>query len=181
EYTAVWGVDGSTVFAAHRFGGILRYDGKAWTRVYDASAGGKHIIWGASANDIWAIGEHGRIARYDGTNWDDSELLPGKDPAPAGIWGSAPDDVWVVGENRVWHWDGSAWGQEVLSTLRDGLAVWGTGAKDLYIVGKKGMAFHNDGAGWTDIHAEHPWKFTSLWGDGTTLRAVGEHATIMVR
>ena len=59
--------------------------------------------------------------------------------------------------------------------------MWGRAANDVYIVGGNGMAFHYDGAAWTDIRAEHDWTFNAIWGDAAQIRAVGDLGTISVR
>ncbi len=58
-------------------------------------------------------------------------------------------------------------------------AIWGSGAKDIYVVGDQGMILHYDGATWlpTPFGADH---LRGVWGSGPTdIHAVGDNGTTL--
>lgn len=182
DLRGVWGVDADTVYAVGD-GYILRANGSAWEDVESVPTD-LVGIWGSGAEDIWAVGDDGRLVHYDGVTWDDFDSLPDAGAVTiqvAGIWGSAADHIVVAGGQSVWRFDGATWSGETLVTPNTLNAVFGRSAEDVYLVGQNGEAFHNDGSGWTDLHAEHSWTFHAVWGDASGLRAVGDLGTISVR
>jgi hypothetical protein len=45
-------------------------------------------------------------------------------------------------------------------------AIWGSGAKDVWIVGSRGITLHNTGGGWMQVDAQTMDNFTGIWGTG---------------
>lgn len=134
---AIWGADGSHVFALLENGDVGQFDGTSWTVTAAPARAVLRDIWGASPTDVWAVGEGGTIVHFDGTSWTTvarGSGDPNTDPtAPTntfyGIWGSSADDVWAVFDDLITddpaqccehrsglvHWNGSSW--KVAQTL----------------------------------------------------------------
>ena len=90
----VWGSGTSDVWAVGS-GGIVHWDGSAWTAVL--SGIGPSGIWGSGASDVWAVGGSGIILHWDGSAW--ASVPSCTTGYLFGVWGSGASDVWAVGES----------------------------------------------------------------------------------
>lgn len=93
------------------------------------------------------------------------------------VWSAGDGVVWAVGfvqhsnqvpTGTVFRWDGSAW-TVVFETDKELLAIWGSGATDIWVGGAGGL-FHGKGAssdalGWTKVRSE---PISSIWGSSAT-------------
>ncbi len=67
--TALWGSADDDVHAGTYRGIMYRWDGAAWTEVFDAGDAGVGRMHGLAANDVYATGYDGLILRWDGNVW----------------------------------------------------------------------------------------------------------------
>jgi hypothetical protein len=97
-------------------GGILSWNGKAWTT---QQVSGALELWGitaVSATDAWAVGysnnETAFALHWDGTSWQD-ESPPNQEANLLAVAASGPDDVWTLGFASTGvvadRWNGSSW------------------------------------------------------------------------
>ncbi len=63
----LWGIWGSSykdIYVVGGSGGIIHYDGTAWTAITSPTTNNLSGIWGACANDIFAVGDQGTILHF---------------------------------------------------------------------------------------------------------------------
>lgn len=138
---------------------ILHWDGARWSTV--ATHRGELTAVAASASDeAWITGiydSHGIILRWDGTQWQDDPKLLSNVPMSLSV--QSRDDVWLAawytlgsspGTTKLQHWDGTGW-QSVSYSANPTLAVWGSGARDVWTSGEGAAFSHWDGATWTRV------------------------------
>ncbi|MDZ4694360.1 MAG: hypothetical protein SGI86_04370 [Deltaproteobacteria bacterium] len=146
---------------------VLHFDGTRWVRNEPPIA---HQLWwahGFVGGPVFVSGAGGVIARHDpaGTWTVFDTGYPGT--IFYGIWGAAPNDMYAVGGTDfavtpnegdvILHWNGVEWSRirvavldaKPMSAQKDLFKVWGTSAKDVFIVGGSGIILHSDGTGWT--------------------------------
>jgi hypothetical protein len=138
------------------------------------AASGYNAIWGSSADDLFAVGPG--VVHWDGTAWTTMDA-----PAPGtpGASGSSDDSPPTPPPGGVpFPQPGAGW-----------TGVWGSGPKDLWVVGGHKLA-HWDGSNWstwwltffgemptffrgasgTEADAgpadPTPWTFLGVWGTG---------------
>jgi hypothetical protein len=78
----------------------------------------------------------------------------------------------------VWHFDGSAWTVEDLSSVRaQGVPtlfkVWGRARDDVYAVGRLGVVLHFDGDGWSEVSSNTIRPLFTVHGNATHTVASG--------
>jgi hypothetical protein len=141
---------------------------EAWCPQASADTRALRSVWGSSESDVWAVGDDGAIAHFDGAAWSlETRVNQPIKTDLYGVWGTAKDDVWAVGQaGAIAHFDGAAWsviaagGDDFCRNTTTGTvcsgslrAVWGSGAKDVWAVGKSGgdksILSHWDGAVWS--------------------------------
>jgi hypothetical protein len=192
ELDAVWGSAPDDVWAGGHSGGLVHWDGAAWSTVDSATVSHIGGIWGAAADDVWAvaggIGGAGaaNLVHWDGNAW--SAVDAGTPDNLHGIWGSAADDVWAVGgsgvEGVIVHYDGAAWSSFMTSPTYSLRAVAGSGPADVWAVGGRFGPFdgndesilHFAAAGaWTPVSSAAPGKeLLAVWSaDGGSAWAMG--------
>ncbi|HJQ12666.1 MAG TPA: hypothetical protein VJ840_16675 [Gemmatimonadaceae bacterium] len=134
---SVWGVASATtprVFAVGDAGTILTYDGTSWQAQSSGTTQTLRSVWGTSATDVFAVGDGGLILHYDGTRWSTQNS---SGHTLYGVWGTSPTSVFAVGDGpTVLYYDGSTWTAKSVGIPIDLRAVWGSGANDVYAVGK---------------------------------------------
>ena len=126
-------------------GTILHWNGTVAMAQASPSTQDLWGVWGSSPSDLWAVGGNGRnpgeatLLHFDGTSWQLVPLPVLQRPnvyALYKVWGSAPSDVWVVGQRGVvLRFDGSSWREELVGASDDLIAVWGTDADHVAMVG----------------------------------------------
>lgn len=183
----LWAVGGTTAQ-----GGLLRYDGAAWSKV-PVAPGTPLLNWchATAANDVMFVGSKGTALRWDGATMTSLPVPTTQDLW--GVWGAAAGDRWAVGgagmkdgDATILHWDGVAWTPSPVPPLKRArvyqfLKVWGTAADDVYVVGQRGVVLRWDGAAWTELFVGASDDLVSLWGTGPNrIVAVGGRANGIV-
>lgn len=168
-------------------------------------------VWGAGANDVWAFSTsellHSDGWTEDGPRWSVFNVGTKFDTtsfAPKYLWGSGPSDIWmllatnpVVGLATYKCWHATGWTDGGVPSLvgamdhyksanqgANFLAAWGTGARDVWLVGESGRIMHTDGywggmAEWTQSNSNTRSHLNGVWGTATDdVWAVGERGTI---
>jgi hypothetical protein len=120
----VWSDTQGSAWAVSEEGGILRWDGLAWS-VHFTNMTKLVSIWGSGPNDLWAGGPGG-LLHGDGTEWRPVPLEAEGDEA-LDITGGAASDVWVAGKSaggrpRVFHVAGAG-GAVTSEPIEDALAA----------------------------------------------------------
>lgn len=171
-------------------------DGEGPTGWHDAAIDGEDAyyssVWGTSGDDLFVVGgvRSALIYHFDGESWERMQP-PDKTPALIWVFGFAPDDVYAVGERGAFiHYDGAEWSMLDSNTSKVLWGAWGTGPENLWLVGGEiGMGrptirrwngsesevFEVDPAEYDEnVHA-----LFKVWGDGSTVYAVGQLGTIL--
>ncbi|HEU4559640.1 MAG TPA: hypothetical protein VFS20_17440, partial [Longimicrobium sp.] len=133
ELFAVWGSDGTNVWAVGGFGSVAHWTGGQWNEVEIPGVGEEDLyaIWGSSAGNVWTVGMNGTIAHYDGVDWS-TQAVDGFADGLYGVWGSGPNDVWAVGDaGTILHHDGAEWSVATTLPVIAFVSVWGTGPNDV--------------------------------------------------
>ncbi len=176
----IWGSSGSNIYATMDGGGVLHYNGTAWSISTSVIAGANTLrgIWGSSVTDIYiaggGLGSAGSISHYDGTGW--TATSSGVNSWMIGVWGSGPNDVFAVGYNgEIIHNSGSGWSAMTSGSTVDLYSVWGSTANDVYAVGSSGTILHYNGTSWSAVSSPTTGHLTSVWGSSATdIFAVGD-------
>jgi len=193
SHTDMWGAADPTLFSVGDAGMIYRKTSTSPSASFSylsySGIGNKKdfkAIWGAKANYMWVVGNAGTIyhckssctttsswsAVTSGTTWNLRDL-----------YGFSTTDVWAVGYNgTVLQFNGTTWKAHKLTTKSYFNAIWGTSAKNLYVVGhpvfkKDESAYHYNGTKWTKINPPRTSYLNDIWGDSTgkTIYAVGRY------
>jgi hypothetical protein len=168
----LWGTPDGHLFAVGSGGGVLHFDGTAWTRMDAGPGEDLSAVWGAAADDLFAVGSWwGGIHHFDGTAW--TRMETGISTPLYGIWGSSAADVFAVGYDAILHYDGLAWRTMPAggATLRD---VWGASGTDVFAAGAGGAVLHYDGSAWQPLETGTTDDFHALWGfSGEDVYVVG--------
>ncbi|HPC47929.1 MAG TPA: Ig-like domain-containing protein, partial [Deltaproteobacteria bacterium] len=133
--TAIWGTSRETVFAAGSLGGILRFDGTTWSKVFDTGGTAVNALWGTSSRDVFAAGQNGSIHRYDGTSW--KALASGTASDLNAAWGSTSGKVYFAGDSGtiVAYTRADTFAPRVLcSSPADGSSGVSTGSRVIFTV-----------------------------------------------
>ena len=146
---AIWGDSEGSVFAVAGVGGVLTYDGSAWSVAYPFVGTRMFDIWGTSDTDVFAVGSTGSIFHYDGTAW--GPMNSGATSALRAAWGSSANNVYAVGdEATIIRYDGVTWTK---MQLPDDMPVgrftdvWGSSKNDVFLSGNSAI-LHYDGTSW---------------------------------
>lgn len=156
-------------------GAVHRYDGARWSPV-STGIDTPLLNWvhTFSGSDVTVVGNRGTVLHYDGAQWT-------RQSAPTtehlwGVWGAAPNDLWAVGGTgqldgvpTIVHYDGARWTSASVPTLQRAdvhafFKVWGTSARNIYVVGQRGVILHYDGAAWSEQSSGATDDLVSLWG-----------------
>jgi hypothetical protein len=168
-------------------------------------------IWGSGPNDVWAYSAN-ELLHTDGWNdsetvWSTFEVIRKVDRLEGsirGLWGSSATDVWMlVGSTpggiglqsgKCWRsagWDGGT--PQMIAALdhyktstagTNFVGMWGSGPRDIWIVGESGRILHTDGywggmAEWTLTNSNTRSHLNAVWGTASdNVWAVGEDGTI---
>jgi hypothetical protein len=155
--------EGEQAWAAGTTGGLLHFDGSAWS-VLEERAEGFAGMWASGATDMWFVDEYGYARHWNGDEWTEEFLGVGD---LAAIHGSSGDNIFVVGtDERVFHYDGD-WQLVHSASQGDWLtAVWTSGPTDTWAGGSDAVLHHCDGATW-DTYPTPTWQWiTGIWGSG---------------
>lgn len=191
--TAIHGA-GEDLAVAVGLYGVLRWDGRAWSRIGEPRLPDLAQVRGRSADDVVAIGGPS-VVHFDGTGWTEEREPPPR-AALRAVWGRAPDDAWAVGDGgRILRITGATVAPVASPTQVDLRAAWGASADAIWAVGDGGAIVRWDGARWrleespTDraLFAISGTSASDVWAggsDGVLLRrdaagwSVVEHALV---
>ena len=158
---SVWGDGARDVFVS---GGSLggtppavvdHFDGDRWTDLAPPTQSTLWWVFGLSASDLWVVGEQGTALHWDGHAF--TSFPTGTQATLFGVWGAAHDDLWAVGgvpdaSSVAIHFDGVRWSPATLPPLGGSFfKVWGTSARDVFVVGQLATILHYDGSAWTPM------------------------------
>jgi hypothetical protein len=141
-----------------------------------------HWAHAFAADDVFVVGKRGTVLRFDGRDWSRQDAPSTQDLW--GVWGAAPDDVWAVGGDglseghaTLLHWDGAGWSEVDQPALARPhvwawYKVWGSSARDVYVVGQSGGALHYDGSAWRELALGTAEDLIAVWGTGPDRVAV---------
>lgn len=202
NFEAVWGSGPNDVWAAGTSWALefWHWDGTSWTPVPSTDQPGGYLvayawgIWGSGSQDVWAVGSTATsgVLHWDGTAWRFNYLVPasGQSSGMTAVWGSGPDDVWAVGGGddtgsklmaaSVFHWDGTAWTQNLSGLPSELSGIWGSASNDVWVAGNNGLIAHWDGSSWTQYASGTTEYLTGVWGSGPSdVWAVGYGGTVL--
>lgn len=165
----------------------------SWGRSERDGGPSRDLLTNAGASDLWLAGR----SEDDGTTSlehvvvNDGGVLTSKTIAPPaadgmlfvnGLYASAKDEVWIaanVNGGRVYRGaaipdGGFAWDESLATnpdTFTDLPALWGSGAKDLWVLASRSEHYHrgalpDGGAAWTASPNHATTTLTSIWGSG---------------
>ena len=182
----LWGSSGTNVVAvgtADNYstapGAILRFDGKAWSRVQAGTLPKLEHIWGSSASNIFVAGyeyvankEVARLLRYDGQAW--SNLALAKLQRVTAVWGSSGKEINVIGYDTVaarktfrhLRFDGTSWTDISLNEVGALTAVWLAAMDDVVAVGPVGKVARYDGKQWRVATSAVDLTLGDAWASG---------------
>lgn len=170
------------------------WNGASWSDFPPNLAANAFSIWGSGPNDVWAMGgtASSGFFHWDGNAWTFDFFHPsaGASYSMEAAWGIAPNDVWAVGGGddtgqglsaaSVFHWDGTAWTQNISGLSAPLLAVWGTASNNVWTVGFGGLIAHWDGNKWTPVSSGTAQMLQGIWGSGANdIWAVGTAGTVL--
>jgi len=177
----IWGTDENNVFAAGDGRVILHFDGSQWQVVqqyFDDSS--IYAIWGPDDNNIFAVGgdlNGGLLLKKNNDIWEKQEqnfyhwlnAIDGNN-----------DNVMIVGEYGSvasvqipeTQWNTIVQGQGDLKS------IWGRHANDIFAVGDNQFKHYTNGA-WQAITLTEWQVLNSVYGDYTTVFAVGYNGTVL--
>ncbi len=165
DFTGVFGLTSTNVYAVTSDGEVLHYDGASWTEVYDRAADRSlSDVWCAGLTNIIAVGENGGIIRWDGASWSEDSMI-GEDFTS--VWGTAYNNIYVCGGEQIWRYTGS-W------LLDESVGGWeleeihGSGPNDIWAVGPSELAVHWDGTSWTEASGWSENSFHAVWAQSAT-------------
>jgi cysteine-rich repeat protein len=165
----VWGSSDASIFAAGERGLTLFYDGQAWRTLSSDTDSTVKEIWGVPGYGLVGVAPNGFILRLDGWSW---MPLPPPESSDSmrDLWVHEPDDIYGVFDAppHLRHFDGSAWsGVDIDGLLPSGGAaglrgLWGTPARDLYVVGDDKLVLRHSPAGWERLDIPGPFPASDL-------------------
>lgn len=159
----VWGTGTSDVWVSYDPGGLLHYDGVAWTDVsVPLGATPVRAVWGTGRSDLWVSFNTNlpKLWHFDGTKFTAPVATTS---LPVAMWGAAKNDFFLSDGDHLYHCDGNTLTMEFTQLMANFVALWGSGASDVFAVGIGGWIAHYDGTRWTDSMVG---SFDTVWGNG---------------
>lgn len=166
---AVWGADGTDVFAVGEQGMAFHYDGHAWLQKDSGTNSDLNDVWGYSSDNLIAVGAKGVMLRYEGIQWE--QVASGTEMNLNAVRGDAQGRFYIVGDGgSIICYDGETCTPMISGTDHDLTGVWAGENGSLYVVGK-GPVFlvYNEGA-WlpAGIMPENVDTIWGIWGSSQT-------------
>ena len=123
------------LFAACLEGGVLRFDGTAWTDILGDSGEELKGVWCDAFNTVYAVGKDGAILRRDEGGWVSTDS--GTDDNLADIWGRSADDIFAIVKFRdhVLNFDGVTWNADPIGLGNLSLYALHGDSDTIYAVG----------------------------------------------
>lgn len=174
----------SDVWMLRAGGQVLHFDGATWTRdQVPTAASGLTTIAPAGEDAVWVGGGGGEIHLGRGGAWVQRSghiYSPGLSTLNE-VFAVASDDVWACGDYQTLHWDGIVWRSQGPDTITCG-ALFGTGADDIWMLGKLGVVLHYDGKTWGRVVTLPDAKFSAGFSISKSLAyAVGSTPGVIYR
>lgn len=205
----LWIAGPGDVWTAGDEGLVRRWVGGRWYESFVGRRRNLTSVWGTGPTEVWVHGCGDALWRWNGKRWSRVSV-----PIPAEhhsvclrFWGASSGDVWAVSLWSVLHWNGRRWSKAPNSTQHepgsgdplldvplwssDDLSdVWGSGAADIWAVGKQGggpyhdgypLLLHWDGRQWIRLAAP-PGEggLGAVWGTAADdVWAVGSHGLVL--
>jgi hypothetical protein len=172
----IWGSSATDVFVVGDMGAIVHWDGTQWIKMKVSFQSKLRAVAGSSAAEVFAVGDGGAIERYTGAGWAEPLMASGASQL-RDLWVAAPDELYAVGDtgsSAIFHYRAGSWGTpEMSSTNIPGtlVGVWGRSATDVFAVGQ--LAATHRTTTWTTISAGAIGEAVAVWGDASTVYAVG--------
>jgi photosystem II stability/assembly factor-like uncharacterized protein len=199
--SAIWGTGPKDVYAVGAAGLVIHYDGAAWTVQNVAPVSYNDMSYAASSNfsGVSGTGPNNVFASSIGGPTDGVFHSTGGDTTwvLVGLGGYDWSSIWfdpVSGEGfatrnlglYVVHNSGrspSDWSEQPAPSPGQLDAVWGSDAKDVYVVGELGAILHFDTTGkWTAQASGTTNRLRAIWGPSAAdVYAVGSGGTIVRR
>lgn len=146
--------------------------GKTWSRIpmesEDKGGSDLNAIWGMDGK-LFIAGEGGAIllSTDQGKTWERHQIAT---PALTKVFGVSPNDIYAVGYGAILHGDGKErWATLKTNTDIEFVSVWGSGPKDVYLLGAFGELWHSVDGGDT-------WKVTQVQTNGRAAQIWGSSA-----
>ncbi len=193
-FLSTWGSSSDDRYAAGgtpEEGRIYHFDGKSWTReTLPTDTPLVNWVFGFGPSDVFAVTNAGGVLHFDGDAWTADDTPTNEDLW--GVWGAARDDLWAVGgsgsrqaQATLLHYDGENWSEVPTEIDRPGVhayfKVWGTSARNVYVVGQNGVMQHFNGTSWTELNVGASDDLIALWGTGPkNIVAVGGRSSAIV-
>jgi cysteine-rich repeat protein len=163
-FEAVWGRDGSEMWAVGHGGVIMRYAERDWVREAEGLTGADLFdVWGSEDGDVFAVGADGTILRRYQNEWTIMSA-PQQDDLYT-LWGSGRDSVFAAGERGVTlFYDGQSWRALAAGTDLDLIDMSRVPGYGLVGVAPNGFILRLDGWSWMPLPAPAASdSLRSLW------------------
>ena len=177
ELNAVWTTGADDVWIGSEAGKYRHWQGTQWDE-FSSFEKRDVFAFAGDASELLSFGEHGLVERFDGTVWNtETQPMPvsalGRSgntlwaageavykKSEGGAWQKVQDQgfesLWVISDTDVWgagktvsHFDGQSW-TDVLSG-EPYYDVWASGAKDVWVVSRKGKVLRYDGTAFAEV------------------------------
>lgn len=167
----IWGSSGSDVYAVGNTGVLLHYNGSSWSEVSNSATEDLLGIDGISGSDIYAVGDHPfdpkipEVLHFDGDEW--SSIDPGLTWEKfVDVWCNGMNDIYVASTHDVYHFDGSSWIHESMTTSILHYCIWGLSESCIWTGNAIGSFDHFDGSEWmhVDLGREPYCSVYGIWG-----------------
>ncbi|MFO0578373.1 MAG: hypothetical protein U1A78_30575 [Polyangia bacterium] len=194
---SVWGSGPNDVWAVGdseqsvQRGGVLHWDGTAWTR----QAINTHYllvgVTGIGPNEAYFAGglvgsitdpepRLPRVARWDGTSWTGLTSGP---TVLNGLVASGPGEVWLASWGSLCRLEGSRCVEfpiEGDNSLGTAISGWSSSPSDVWFVGSGGFMVHWDGTTLRRVPSGTDQTLYAIWGSGPDdIWAAGDSGVIL--
>ncbi len=195
-FYTMWGDSASNVWAggnAAQGSGTLRYprarrfDGKGWSDASKQLLGNSQsyasAFWGVGPTNVWSVVTGNTLSRrfrWDGTKWNDVGIAYHK--GLHGLWGTIPLVLYTIDTKVGLMRDlgGTGGWTKVASLTGSYRWIWGSDAKNIFLVGQQGAILHFDGKNTTGMTSGTKNDLWGAWGiSKSDVYAVGARGTIV--
>lgn len=191
---AVWGAAKDDVHAIGNINYRMHHDGKGWTYGTLPSYAGHWYhytdLWGSGSSNIYGVTETSpgnKILHYDGKIWTFKSIgSAAKCDHFSGVWGTSATNVFFVSSYKICvaRYDGVTWHpvSTGLSSTSKPNKIWGSGPKNIYMVGSQGTVILSNGVTSQAQATGTTHDLHHVWGtSATNVYVVGENGAILHR